>query len=150
MAAAWEISARLPRTKIVMLTKTQLGRGLVIALSAGVCGYVRTDGLARLPRVLEAVMAGEVAIPRASVAEIAAELRQGRARRRAIAETPSSVRLTSREWEVMSLLCDGQGTTGIARSLGISGATVRSHIAGALRKLGLPDRESAVRQLTRQ
>ena len=138
VAAAWEISARLPQTKIVMLTRSHLGRGLVAALAAGFSGYLRTDRLERLPPVLEAVMAGEIAIPRASVAQIAAELRQGRARRRAVAETPHSVRLTSREWEVMRLLCDGQGTAGIARRLGISQATVRSHIAGALRKLGPP------------
>ena len=150
VAAAWEISARLPQTKIVMLTRSHLGRGVVTALAAGFSGYLRTDRLERLPRVLEAVMAGEVAIPRASVAHIAAELRQGRARRRTVAETPRSVRMTSREWEVMRLLCEGQGTAGIARSLGISQVTVRSHIAGALRNLGLPDRASAVRQLTRQ
>ncbi len=149
IAAAWEITARLPHTKIVMLTKSHLDRGLLTALTSGLSGYLKTDRIERLPHVLEAVLAGEVVLPRVAVARIAAELRDSRARRRSVAELSNSARLTSREWEVMSLLCDGQGTTGIARQLGVSGGTVRSHIAGALRKLGIPDRESAVRQLHR-
>lgn len=151
MAAAWEISARLPYSKIVMLTPSSLGRGLVLALASGFSGYVRTDlDLERLPQVLAGVMKGEVAIPRASVAQIAAELREVRARRRSVAFNPYSARLTSREWEVMGLLCEGQPTQGIARHLDISQATVRSHIAGALRKLELPDRRSAMRLLGRR
>jgi DNA-binding CsgD family transcriptional regulator len=38
-------------------------------------------------------------------------------------------------------------TAEIARRLHLSQATVRSHVAGILRKLGVPDRESAVRLL---
>ena len=131
MAAAWEISARLPHTKIVLLTESHLGRQLVLALACGLSGYVRKDtDMERLPMVLEGVMAGEIAIPRASVAQIAVELREGMARRRSVAASPHSARLTSREWEVMSLLCDGQGTPGIARLLGISQATVRTTSPG--------------------
>ena len=139
MAAAWEISARLPQTKIVILTAGDLGRELVVALASGLSGYVRTDlGMERLPSILAGVMQGEIAVPRSSVAQIAAELREGRARRRSVVTGRHAPRLTSREWEVLGLLCEGHGTPGIASRLDISQATVRSHIAGALRKLGLP------------
>jgi DNA-binding NarL/FixJ family response regulator len=148
VGAAWEVAARLPRVKIVMLTTSPDIQGLAMGLAAGIAGYVRADtSLRRLPFVLLRVMEGEVVVPRASIAQLAAELRGGRARRRAVAIGYLPARLTSREWEVLDLLCDGRGTSEIGRRLEISHATVRSHIAGALRKLGLPDRESAVRLL---
>lgn len=149
MAAAWEISARLPETKIMLTTTADLGRELLVALAYGVSGYVRTDyALARLPTVLEGVMKGETVVPRDSVGQIAAGLREGRARRRSVAADRSDARLTSREWEVLGLLCEGYRTAGIATRLDITQATVRSHIAGALRKLGAPDRRSAIRLLS--
>ena len=50
MAASWEISARLPETKLVMLTAWVLGHVLLLALASGLSGYVRTDlDLERLP-----------------------------------------------------------------------------------------------------
>jgi DNA-binding NarL/FixJ family response regulator len=151
ISAAWEIAGRLPHTKIVLLAAPEDGSGLVLALSAGVSGFVNRDGdLQRLPVVLRSVMNGEVAVPRNAVAQIVAELGNRRARRRSVTVSSNSAPLTSREWEVLGLLCDGEETAGIARRLHISPATVRSHTAHALRKLGLPNRESAVRALGRR
>lgn len=150
-SAAWEIVARLPHTKIVLLAGLHHDSGLLLALSAGVSGVIERDGdMRRLPVVLTSVIKGEVAIPRIAVAQIVAELSDRRARRRPVAVGSKSERLTSREWEVLDLLCRGEATAGIARRLGVSPATVRSHSARALRKLGLPNRESAVRLLGRR
>ncbi len=151
IAAAWEIVARLPDTKIVLIAGSHHDSGLVLALSAGVSGFVERDGdMRRLPVVLTRVLDGEVAIPRTAVAQIVVELSDRRARRRPVAAGSKSARLTRREWEVLDLLCRGEGTAGIARHLEVSPATVRSHTARALRKLGLPNRESAVRVLGRR
>jgi two-component system, NarL family, nitrate/nitrite response regulator NarL len=143
--AVWEISGRLPLVKLLMLTASFAGRGLTGALAAGASGYVlTTGGFDRLPLVLTSVIAGEVAIPRASVAALVAELRDGRARRRTVIVNETDPDLTSREWQVLQLLCDGQGTVAMSRHLGITQATVRSHVANALRKLDVNDRESAI------
>ena len=56
-------------------------------------------------------------------------------------------RLTSREWEVLELMRRKMTTAQIARTLVVSPATVRSHVAAILRKLRVTDREAAVRLL---
>lgn len=148
-SAAWEIVARLPVTKVVFLGSAD-DPGLLLALAAGASGLVSRDAdLDRLPLVLAKVMGGEVAVPREAVAQLVSELRDRRARRRPMLGRVAGNRLTSREWEVLDLLCDGEGTAEIARLLDVSPATVRSHAARALRKLGLPNRDSAIRALGR-
>lgn len=150
-AAAWEIAARLPRVKIVLVAGSYQGSALVLALAAGASGVIARDGnMERLPAVLTSVMNGEVAIPRAAVAQIVSELADRRARRRSVPISAEPDRLTSREWEVLDLVCGGEGTALIARRLDVSQATVRSHVARALRKLGHPNRDSAVRALGRR
>ncbi len=149
--AAWEIASRLPRAKIVLIGDSSEQSNLVLALTAGVSGFVdRAGDMARLPDTLASVAGGEVAIPRAAVAGIVEELSDRRARRRAVMLDARSERLTSREWEVLDLLCAGLGTAGIAKRLDVAPATVRSHTAHALRKLGLPNREAAIRKLGRR
>ena len=54
LAAAWEIAARLPQTKIVMLTVSDDDADLFAALRAGADGYLlKTMNLQRLPDELE-------------------------------------------------------------------------------------------------
>jgi DNA-binding CsgD family transcriptional regulator len=52
--------------------------------------------------------------------------------------------LTPREIEVLEAMADGHSTSGIAVLLGISTATVRSHVKSLLAKLGLHSRLEAV------
>jgi DNA-binding NarL/FixJ family response regulator len=52
--------------------------------------------------------------------------------------------LTGREREVLDLLVKGLSTSLIASRLGVSTNTVRTHVAGVLRKLGVRDRGGAV------
>ncbi len=71
LAAAWEISGRLPRAKIVMLTVSEEDADLFAGLRAGAAGYLlKSMSLARLPDALAGVCAGEAAMPRALVARV--------------------------------------------------------------------------------
>jgi DNA-binding NarL/FixJ family response regulator len=59
--------------------------------------------------------------------------------------TPVEVsELTPREREVLDLLVRGMSNTEICRSLVISGATAKTHVARILQKLGLRDRVQVV------
>jgi DNA-binding NarL/FixJ family response regulator len=65
IAAAAEISARLPGTAVVMLTVSSEEKDVSESLRAGARGYLLKDmDLARIPETLRAVLAGEVALPR--------------------------------------------------------------------------------------
>lgn len=145
VAATWEITARLPETKVVMLTISSDDEYLFGALRAGASSYLLKDiDLDRLPHALRDVIAGESAIPRALVARIVEEFRDRGPRRRSVVDSRFGGELTSREWQVLQLLRQGLPTAQIARRLSLAPATVRSHVASVMRKLRASDRESLI------
>ena len=145
IAATREITTRLPGTKVVMLTVSLDDDDLLNALRGGAVGYLLKDiDPDRLPYALNDAMEGGAPIPRRLVARLVSEFRDHGPRRRPVAEPGYD--LTSREWEVLSLLREGLTTKQMASKLFVSSATVRSHVASVLKKLHLPDRE-ALRKL---
>lgn len=147
VSAAWEIHARLPQARVVMLTASREDRDLFAALRAGAAGYLLKDmDPRRIPRALVSVLEGEVAIPRDLVGQVVEGFRdRGGRRRDALAEGRES-KLTSREWEVLDLLRQDLTTSQIARRLVLSPVTVRTHVNAILKKLEIRDREELVRQ----
>jgi two-component system NarL family response regulator len=145
VAATWEISARLPETKIVMLTASEEESDLLAALRAGAASYlVKTIDPRRLPHALHDVCEGRAAIPRDLVTVMVRHVRSPESRRRALRGSELAERLTSREWEVLGLLAQDLSTAQIARRLVLSKSAVRAHIAAVVRKLGVVDRRAAV------
>jgi DNA-binding NarL/FixJ family response regulator len=145
ISAAWEISARLPQTKVVMFTGSRDPAHLLAALRAGATGYLISDmDLARLPAALNDVVMGKTAIPRDLVSYLVDEVRDRSARHRVILSSEHAQHLTSREWQVLDLLRLQLSTAQIARRLVLSDATVRSHIASIMAKLGVPDRAALI------
>ncbi len=145
LAAAWEIAARLPWAKIVMLTVSGSDADLFAALRSGAHGYLlKTMNLRRLPDALDGVCAGEAAMPRDLVARVLERFRSREPRWRPLAAgLPTEGRLTSREWEVLELLAQDRSTAQIADRLALSASAVRAHIAAIVRKLQVPDRAAA-------
>jgi DNA-binding NarL/FixJ family response regulator len=146
IGAVWEIGARVPTATIVMLTVADDDAHLFAALQAGAAGYLLKDmDLARLPDALAGIEEGEAPLPRRLVARVVGEFRDRAPRRRAVVLPPDGTRLTAREWEVLELLRQGLTTAQIARRLVLSPGTVRTHSSAAMRKLGVADREEALR-----
>jgi two-component system nitrate/nitrite response regulator NarL len=144
-AAAWEITARLPSTRAVMLTVSRTDEDLFAALRAGASGYLLKDmPFESIADELAGVLEGRVAMPPELVARLVEEFRDSAPRRRALLGQSAGAQLTSREWQVLDFLRQGLGTNEIARRLFVSPATVRSHVAAVLRKLRVPDREAAI------
>jgi DNA-binding NarL/FixJ family response regulator len=146
--ATWEISARLPLARIVMLTVSPDDRDLFAALQAGASGYLLKDmDLARLPDALADVMAGRGALPRVLVPRLIDQFRDRGPRRRAVVGQGDEPPLTSREWQVLDLVRQELPTSEIARRLVLSPVTVRTHINSIVKKLGAADRRALLRTL---
>lgn len=152
LAAAWEITARLPQTKVVMLTISDEDADLFAALRAGADGYLlKTMNMGRLPDALDGVCRGEAAMPRLLVARVLKRFHGREPRWRPLAgHDIAQRRLTSREWEVLELLAQGCSTAEIADRLVLSPSAVRAHITAIVRKLDVGDREAAIKLFGRR
>lgn len=148
ITAAAEISKAVPDSAIVVLTVSRSDEDLFEALTAGAMGYLLKDiDPDHLPQALRSVLAGEAALPPALAARLVKEFRS-RAKRRVLPQVGGrDVELTQKEWQVLDGMRDGLSTKEIADQMFVGPATVRSHVSAILRKLSVPDRESALRLL---
>jgi DNA-binding NarL/FixJ family response regulator len=146
VAAAWEISARLPTTKVVMLTVSEDDGDLFRALRAGAVSYLLKDiNLDELPQALIDVVEGKAAIPPALVARMVMQFHSNDPRFRTTeVGAEMGPRLTSREWDVLAGLAEGLSTRDIAKRLQLKPSGVRAHISAVVQKLGVENRQQAV------
>lgn len=146
ITAAGTIATECPGTAIVMLTVSEDDEDLFAALRVGARGYLLKGGDPyELPDLLRRTLNGEAVLNGALVARVVQEF-QAHERRRLFWERPRA-QLSAREREVLMLLARGATTSEIAAELFISQVTVRSHISAICRKLKLPDRHAAIREL---
>jgi DNA-binding NarL/FixJ family response regulator len=130
-----------PNSAVVVLADTADGDDMLECIRAGAIGYApgALDG-ERLLRIIRAVEASEAVIPRSMVIELLLELRAGGGSREP---------LTGREAQVLRLLRHGHTTAAIAERLEVAPVTVRRHISGVVRKLGVADRATLTASLSR-
>lgn len=136
LAAAAELKALLPDTRILMLTLHDEADYIRAALSAGATGYVLKDASREeLRDAVTRVLAGQIAVP--------VHLMTRAMVQPARAHQPNLGRLTGREREVLDLVASGLTNKGIGRALGISPATAKAHVERIIAKLGVADRTQA-------
>jgi DNA-binding NarL/FixJ family response regulator len=143
IAAMRNILKLRPDQVVILLTSADDEVGL-LGLQAGAHGFLNKDlNIDALPRAIFSAVAGEPAISRSMSAMLLEELR-----RRTPADQqgmrPVKSALTSREWEVLDLLCERKTTDSIAQEMFLSPETVRSHVKAIYRKLGVNSRDSAI------
>jgi DNA-binding NarL/FixJ family response regulator len=142
--ATKQITSANPGTQVVLLTGTDERELGFLGLKAGAVGFIPKDiSIDAIPRVVRGVDAGEAAFSRQLSRQLVERLQalpDG-----GVGLRPVRSPLTSREWEVLDLLCEGKGTQQIADTLVLSVETVRSHIKNTLRKLGVRSRAEAVK-----
>ena len=116
IAAAWEITARLPQTKVVILTVSTDDRDLFGAFRAEASGYLlKGMDSTELPDALAGVVAGEAALAPALVGRVVTEFRNRGASRRAATAEGAEAELASREWQLLELLRHDLTAAEIAR-----------------------------------
>ena len=119
------------RCAIVVFTSNGGARLLAEALKAGVKGYVRKDSPPEdLVRAIRAAREGNFYVDPALSSTIVLE--------------EGDRTLTVRQREILQMLADGMQTEAVARKLGLSTETVRTHTKRILAKLHADTRTQAV------
>ena len=135
------ILADVPETAVLVLTSFSDRRRITGALDAGAVGYLLKDASAEevLHGIRTAAGGGSPLDPRAA---------------RSLLEAKSApdplAGISPREREVLALLVDGLPNKLIARRLGISEKTVKSHLTSIFRQIGVTDRVQAILWVERQ
>lgn len=144
--AVRQIAASAPATCVLVLLETSDDTLLVEALRAGAAGCLyRETGPEALGRAVRATLDGEAPLPRAAARRVIEELRLRASERRIRTVGGTWTRLSQRESQVLELMRQQLTTGEIAEQLGISAVTVRRHVSGTMRRLGVHDRDTAVR-----
>jgi DNA-binding NarL/FixJ family response regulator len=145
LRAVADAADRRPDLATLVVGPVQPAIDVLVALASGVTGYLRATTQA--PAVADAVRAileGEMVLPREVSLPLVRHLRAG-GRSISVSLDGRDVELTTREWGVLVLLRQSYVTAEIARRLMISKATVRTHIAALVRKVGVSDRSMLTR-----
>jgi DNA-binding NarL/FixJ family response regulator len=131
------------RLRVLMLTTYGLDEYVYEALRAGASGFLLKDvPPERLVDAVKVVASGDALLdPSVTRAVIEEFVRRPPAGPRPGTELEH---LTERELEVLKLLTRGQSNAEIAQTLVVSDATVKTHVAHVLMKLGVRDRVQAV------
>ena len=137
LVAGRRILEAFPNAKVVVLTALLSPATVREAVRIGFHGYLTKDApVARFASSIRAVVEGQVVFPRRLASSSRPSGEDG-------LELLSS-HLTAREREVLGLMSEGLGGPDIARRLGITTNTVRTHIQGILTKLQVHSRLEAV------
>jgi DNA-binding NarL/FixJ family response regulator len=147
ISAMRKILKARPHQPVILLTSADDDIGIV-GLQAGAMGFLNKDlNIDALPRAVVGAVQGEAAISRAMGTRLLEQLRR-RPDTAAQGLRPVRSQLTSREWEVLDLVCERKTTDEMAGELFLSPETVRSHVKSIYRKLGVNSREAAIARAT--
>lgn len=128
------IRSELPEVEVVALTSVLEDASVTGAVRAGAIGYLLKDTEAEeLHRAIRGAAEGRVQLAPAAAAKLMREVRAP--------ERPEA--LTDRETEVLKLLARGKANKQIASELFVEEKTVKAHVSGILRKLGVRSRTQA-------
>ena len=130
-AATIELREKTPKARVLILTSYSTSDGIAHAIQAGAAGALtKSAENDTLVDAIRAVHAGRQFVS----AEI----------KRLIAEDPPVQELSPRQKEILSSITRGLSNDDMAKQLGISKASVKTHILALFQKLGAANRAEAV------
>lgn len=129
------VSDQSPSSAVIILTTFADREGILASLDAGAVGYlmkdIEPDTLHQA--IIAAATGGSPIDPRVARTLIEARTRPA----------PAPTRLTDKQTEVLALVAEGLPNRTIARRLGISEKTVKTHLTQIFQTLGVADRVQA-------
>lgn len=130
-------------TRVLLLSAFADEQIVFRALEAGAAGYLTKES------TRDEIARAALAVGRGATV-LAPELAAGLASQIRLRGKDDSPVLTSREREVLTLLCDGKSAPQIAQALFLGTTTVKSHLGRLYDKLEVSDRAAAVAEAMRR
>ncbi|UGS33727.1 response regulator [Capillimicrobium parvum] len=141
VGAMRELRRRGSAARVIVLTSFADDERLLPAIRAGAAGYLlKNVEPSELARAIRAAHAGEALLDPVVAARLVDALATPSGEGR---DDAGHDGLTAREREVLELIVAGESNKRIARALGISEKTVKTHVGHVLAKLGVTDRTQA-------
>ena len=139
------LAARLPRTRVLVLTTYDLDESAFAALRAGAAGFLlKNTRPAELIAAIRAVATGDAVVAPRITAKLIEVALPHLARRDNQVPERALAALTDRERDVFVQIARGLTNAEISRSLHLSESTVKAHFGRILVKLDLANRVQAV------
>ena len=141
LEATRRIGAMDAGPKVVVLTTFDLDEHVYAALAAGASGFLLKDAPAsQLVHAIKVAAAGDALLAPSVTRRLISRFTESQPPSRP--QVPAD--LTAREVEVLTLMAEGLSNAEIAGRLVVGDATVKTHVARVLAKLGVRDRVQAV------
>jgi DNA-binding NarL/FixJ family response regulator len=145
LAATQQILAANPAVKVVVLTTFNEDSYVRDALRLGASGFLlKVAPPERLVDAIRVAANGDALIDPLVTRQVIAALAYNMRDPLATDPPPALGQLTVREAEVLRMLVRGRSNAEIAADLVVGDATVKTHVARVLMKLGLRDRVQAI------
>lgn len=138
-AALHEFGRLQPQLPVVVLSSSEDPRDVRRALASGALGYIPKSAPPRtILAAVQFVLAGNVYVPTLLAQDTATRDEAGD-----YSFPKSAVSLTSRQIDVLRLLCEGRSNKEIGRMLGVSQKTVKVHVTAIFKALNVANRVQA-------
>lgn len=136
--ATRKIMSLTGRTRVLILTTFDDDTFLDGAITAGACGFLlKTTSPADIAAAIRTVNAGGKVLSPEPTSRVLERYMNGQAPRGATAD---KLDLSSREQQVLRLLCQAQSNHQIGRNLHIAETTVKTYVSAIMRKMGVASR----------
>ena len=138
------ICERLPKTRVIVLTCSEVNADFLYAFRAGARAYISKNiSVENLIKAITLVAEGEVIVSPPMAVELLAEFSPLKEHNE-VAEEGDVTLLSKREQTVLSLVAEGLTNREIATTLFISEHTVKVHLRNIMEKLHAHTRQQAV------
>ena len=132
------LRAQYPELPVVIVSASEEPAVIRRAMALGASGFIRkSSSAAQIQAALEAVLAGELAVPEDVSLQVEGNDEACEIARRL-------TRLTPQQMRVLMMLREGLLNKQIAYELKVSEATIKAHVSAILQKLGVDSRTQAV------
>jgi two-component system nitrate/nitrite response regulator NarL len=130
-----------PATAVALISGTDDNQMITSALSCGADGFIPKSADPQiLVHAVSLILKGEIFLPR-SFLKPGSQISEPKS---PIDRQSDPSKLTVRQQEVFLLMCQGLSNKEIARQLGLSESTIKTHVSAILRELGTNSRAKAI------